>query len=52
MPITIVAYGTPNAKWNANDVVGGVSEVAFGLDGSVNVRSKIIFQSFIKGKYL
>jgi hypothetical protein len=30
--------------------VGGVSEVAIGLDGSVNVRSKIISQSFIKRK--
>jgi len=30
--------------------VGGVSEVAIGLDGNVNVRSKIISQSFIKRK--
>ncbi len=30
--------------------MGGVSEVAIGLDGSVNVRSKIISQSFIKRK--
>jgi hypothetical protein len=30
--------------------MGGVDEVVIGLDGSVNVRSKIIFHDFIKGK--
>jgi len=30
--------------------VGGVGEAAIGLDGSVNVRSKIISHNFIKGK--
>jgi hypothetical protein len=30
--------------------VGGVGEVVIGLDGSVNMRSKIISHNFIKGK--
>jgi hypothetical protein len=30
--------------------VRGVNEVAIGLDGSVNVKSKTISHSFIKGK--